>query len=234
MLECTRNYCSNAVYIFCSTNKVYGDTPNRLPLKEFTTRYEFDDMHFINGIDENMTIDKSLHSLFGAGKVSADCYTTEVGKYFGMNTVSFRMGCLTGIAAHGARLHNYLDYIVKCAVNDIEYRIEGYKGKQVRDVLDFSDLCEAFYEFYKRPRSGEIYNLGGAHQNSISIIETINYLEQAHNLKLTYAYNQVPRRGDHICWYTCNNKFKMHYPNWEIKKSVHQIIDEIVEKYKNE
>lgn len=234
LLECFRKYCPDAVFEFMSTNKVMGDACNRIPLKEFQTRYEYDDMHFINGIDENLTIDRSGHSLFGCSKASADLAVQEFGRYFGLKTVCFRGGCLSGRAHAGCQAHGFLDYICKCAVKQTKYYVNAYKLKQVRDNLDFSDLCEAFYEFYKNPRSGEVYNIGGSHENSISILEIIAYLEQKHNLKLEYEYLQEPRKFDHIVYYSCNNKFKMHYPNWEVKKSVHQIIDEIVEKYKNE
>ena len=228
LLESVLKCCPEVPFIYTSTNKVYGDTPNKLPLKEFSMRYEFDDEHFINGITESMSIDKSLHSIFGASKVAGDMLVQEYGKYFGMNTVCFRGGCLTGVAHAGAELHGALNYLVKCATTNKPYTIFGYRGKQVRDQLDFSDLCSAFYEFYLNPRKGEVYNIGGGHENSISILETIEYLDKKHNIKLNYSYDERPRKGDHICYYSCLNKFKMHYPNWVIKKSTHQIIDETV------
>lgn len=227
LLELTRKYCYEAPFIYTSTNKVYGDTPNKLPLKEYKTRYEFDDQHFINGIDETMSIDKSLHSIFGAGKAAGDLLVQEYGKYFKMNTVCFRAGCLTGAAHAGAKLHGALNYLIKCAVTNRPYTIIGYKGKQIRDNLDFSDLCEAFYKFYLNPRKGEVYNIGGGHKNSISILEAIDYLKNK-GYELNYSYDENPRKGDHICFYSCLNKFKMHYPSWTIKKSVHQIIDETI------
>ena len=234
LLECFHKHCQDAVFEYMSTNKVSGDMCNRIPLKEFPTRYEYDDRHFINGIDESISIDKSGHSLFGCSKASADLFVQEYGRYFKLKTVCFRGGCLSGIAHSGCKAHGFLDYICKCAVKQTKYYVNGYKMKQVRDNLDFSDLCEAFYAFYKSPRIAEVYCIGGGHENSVSIIEVINYLEQKHNLKLQYEYLQEPRKFDHCVYYSCNNKFKMHYPSWEIRKSVYQIIDEIVEKYKNE
>ena len=227
ILEMVRNYCPDSPFIFASTNKVYGDKPNMLSLIELEARYEYNDKHYLTGIDEQMSIDQSTHSVFGASKVAADIMVQEYGRYFNIPTVCFRAGCLTGSSHSGAELHGYLQYIVKCAYAKKHYNVYGYKGKQVRDQLDFSDLCSAFYEFYLNPRCGEVYNIGGGYKNSISILETIDYLHKQ-GLSLEYTKLENNRIGDHVVYYTNLSKFKNDYPKWKITKTVYNIIDNII------
>jgi len=217
LLELTRTYCPDAVFIFTSTNKVYGDTPNLLPLKELETRWEVDESHsyYESGIDENMTIDNSKHSLFGASKVAADILVQEYGKYFGMKTGIFRGGCLTGPNHAGAQLHGFLAYLMKCAITGNHYTILGYKGKQVRDNIHSWDLVNMFWHFYRNPRFGEVYNAGGGRFANCSMLEAIDLCEKISGNKLNYSYSDQNRSGDHI-WYISNlNKFKSHYPEWD-------------------
>jgi len=222
-----RQYCPDSPFIFSSTNKVYGDSPNYIPLRKEETRYEFDDDHYQTGIGEGQTIDQSTHSVFGASKVAADIMVQEYGKYFHMPTVCFRAGCLTGISHSGAELHGYLQYIVKCAVENKHYNIFGYEGRQVRDQIDFYDVASAAYAFSKNPRFGEVYNIGGGYENSISVLETINNLEER-GYKLDYEYRENARIGDHIVYYTDMSKFKNDFPEWKITKNVNNIIDEMI------
>ncbi len=228
LLESTRQYCPNAVFIFTSTNKVYGDTPNYLPLQELETRWEIDsNHHYTTGIDESMTIDNSKHSLFGASKVAADVLVQEYGRYFDMKTASFRGGCLTGPAHSGAKLHGFLAYLMKCTILSEAYTIYGYKGKQVRDNIHSYDLVNAFYHFYQNPRCGEVYNIGGSRHSNCSMLEAIQMCEEIAGKKLNYAYSDLNRSGDHI-WYISNvDKFKSHYPNWQYKYRIQDIISEI-------
>ena len=191
-----------------STNKVYGDTPNYLDLTETDTRYDFKDKKYLNGIDETMSIDSCMHSLFGASKVSADIYVQEYGKYFGMNTGVFRGGCLTGSRHAGVELHGFLSYIVKCATSEIPYTIFGYKGKQVRDQIHSLDVISAFEAFIENPRKGEVYNIGGGKDNAASVLEIIDILKTNHNLALRFTLSDENRAGDHICYYTDMKKFK--------------------------
>jgi CDP-paratose 2-epimerase len=228
LLESTRQYCPNAVFIFTSTNKVYGDTPNYLPLQELETRWEIDsNHHYTTGIDESMTIDNSKHSLFGASKVAADVLVQEYGRYFDMKTASFRGGCLTGPAHSGAKLHGFLAYLMKCTILSEAYTIYGYKGKQVRDNIHSYDLVNAFYHFYQNPRCGEVYNIGGSRHSNCSMLEAIQMCEEIASKKLNYDYSDLNRSGDHI-WYISNvDKFKSHYPNWQYKYRIQDIISEI-------
>jgi CDP-paratose 2-epimerase len=231
MLELTRRYCPHAVFIFTSTNKVYGDTPNRLPLTELETRWELAKDHpfYADGIDETMSIDSTTHSLFGASKAAADLIVQEYGHYFGMKTVCFRGGCLTGPASAGAPLHGFLSYLVKCAIQDIPYQILGYKGKQVRDNIHSYDLVQAFWEFYQAPRSGEVYNLGGGRASNCSILEAIPICEQLTKKKMNIQYVETSRKGDHIWWISDLGKFRSHYPSWKMKYNIETIISEIFE-----
>ena len=229
MLEALRKFSPGAVFIFTSTNKVYGDTPNRLPLIENDQRFEISAGHkYYQGIDETMSIDNSLHSVFGASKVAADIMTQEYGKYFHLKTGVFRCGCLTGPAHSGAELHGFLSYLVKCAVTKRKYKIYGYKGKQVRDNIHSSDLVNAFDHYFKDPRCGEVYNIGGGRVSSVSILETIELCEKLTGEKFNYEYIDTNRVGDHIWWISDTTKFKTDYPSWNCKYCVEDIIKEII------
>jgi CDP-paratose 2-epimerase len=230
MLECTRKYCPDAAFVFCSTNKVYGDAPNRLSLVEGETRYESDDLYFKDGIDESLDIDQSMHSLFGCSKLAADVLVQEYGRYFGMQTVCFRGGCLTGPAHAGAKLHGFLSYLVKCAVSGQTYQIIGHKGKQVRDNLHAEDLVAAFWEYCRSPRPGEVYNIGGGRERSCSVIEAIRLVERISGTRLKTDYTAKGRRGDHIWWITDTRKFERDYPAWKQKRTLEQTIEELVTK----
>lgn len=230
LLELCRRYCQDASFIFTSTNKVYGDRPNSLPLVELETRWEIDpkNKQFQNGIDEQMSIDNSKHSLFGASKVAADILVQEYGKYFGMNTVSFRGGCLTGPAHSGAELHGFLAYLVKCTLTKKPYTIFGYKGKQVRDNIHSFDLINAFWEYYQNPRKGEVYNIGGSRQSNTSILEAIESIAKISGSKLDFRISTEARVGDHIWYISDVAKFKDHYPKWDYKYNAHDILLEII------
>jgi CDP-paratose 2-epimerase len=229
MLEVTRLNAPDAVFIFTSTNKVYGDTPNYLPLVELETRWEIQERHpyFRDGIDEKMTIDNSKHSIFGASKVAADVMTQEYGKYFGMKTAVFRGGCLTGPNHSGAELHGFLAYLVKCAVIGSPYTIFGYKGKQVRDNIHSLDLVNMFWNFYQNPRPGEVYNAGGSRFSNCSMIEAINLCEQMTGKKMNVTYKEENRIGDHIWYISDVKKFKSHYPEWNYQYTLKDIIEQI-------
>lgn len=230
LLEATRQFCPNAVFIFTSTNKVYGDTPNFLPLQELETRWEIEPTHaFFPGIDESMSIDQSKHSLFGASKVAADVLVQEYGRYFGMKTASFRGGCLTGPAHSGAKLHGFLAYLMKCTITGEQYTIFGYKGKQVRDNIHSYDLVNAFYHFYQNPRSGEVYNIGGSRHSNCSMLEAIGICEELSGKKLDYTYTDDNRSGDHIWYISDVRKFQKHYPDWKYKYSLQNILEDIYE-----
>ena len=229
LLELTRLHCNKAVFIFTSTNKVYGDTPNRLPLVELETRWELDSNHkyFEEGIDENMTIDNSKHSVFGASKVAADVMVQEYGKYFEMYTGVFRGGCLTGPNHSGAELHGFLSYLMKCAITRQEYTIYGYKGKQVRDNIHSYDLVNMFWSFYKNPRKGETYNAGGGRGSNCSMLEGIKMSERITGNKFNFKYSDDNRIGDHIWYISDLRKFRTHYPEWELKYGMEDILNEI-------
>ena len=231
MLEMCRLYSPAAVFIFTSTNKVYGDTPNYLPLRELESRWEIDENHpyYKNGIDENMTIDQSKHSLFGASKVAADILVQEYGKYFGMHTGIFRGGCLTGPNHSGARLHGFLSYLMKCAVTGEHYTIFGYKGKQVRDNIHSYDFVNMFWHFYNEPRIGEVYNAGGGRHSNCSMLEAIAICEKITGNKMNYSYTEDNRIGDHIWWISDLTKFKTHYPGWNKEYGIEDILLEIQE-----
>ncbi len=231
MLEFTRRNCPKAAFIFTSTNKVYGDTPNDLPLIELENRWEVDESHhyFKEGIDEKMSIDNSKHSIFGASKVAADIMVQEYGKYFGMNTVAFRGGCLTGPTHKGAELHGFLAYLIKCAISGKHYTIFGHKGKQVRDNIHSVDLINAFWEYYKNPRPGEVYNIGGSRHSNISMIEAIQQIENIAGYKLNYTLSDEARSGDHI-WYVSDiGKFKSHYPDFSYQYDIDRILKEMLQ-----
>jgi CDP-paratose 2-epimerase len=228
LLEAARKFSPEAPFIFTSTNKVYGDTPNRLPLRELSTRWEIEPGHeYEPGISETMSIDYSKHSLFGASKAAADLLVQEYGRYFGLPTVSFRGGCLTGPAHAGTELHGFLSYLMICTVSGRPYRVFGYKGKQVRDNIHSFDLVEAFAEFIRAPRSGEVYNIGGSRYSNCSMLEAIDLCEQTSGRKLTWSYEETNRIGDHTWWISDVRKFQKHYPAWKFRYSLQEIVEEI-------
>lgn len=230
LLEACRMSAPDAVFIFTSTNKVYGDTPNHLPLEESETRWEIARNHkFHIGISESMSIDHCLHSLFGASKVAADVLVQEFGRYFGMKTVSFRGGCLTGPNHSGTQLHGFLAYLMKCTVTGTPYTVFGYNGKQVRDNIHSFDLIQAFDAFFESPRCGEVYNIGGSRFSHCSMREAISMCEAIAGRPLEHSYEEANRTGDHI-WYVSDvSKFQSHYPDWKLTKNVHDILSEIYE-----
>ncbi len=229
VLEACRQHCPEAVFIFTSTNKVYGDTPNHLPLVELDLRYEVapDHPYAARGIDETMSIDQNLHSLFGASKVAADVLTQEYGRYFGMKTACFRGGCLTGPAHSGAELHGFLAYLMKCAVQRRPYRVYGYKGKQVRDNIHSFDLVNAFYHFFQNPRSGEVYNMGGSRHSNCSMLEAVAKCEELSGNKMITQYVETNRIGDHIWWISDVSRFQAHYPQWRYTRNIDDILKDI-------
>jgi len=231
LLEATRKYCPNAVFIFTSTNKVYGDAPNYLPLVEEESRWEVNASHpyFSFGIDEGMSIDQTKHSLFGASKVAADILVQEYGKYFNMNTGVFRGGCLTGPGHSGTALHGFLAYLMKCAISGEEYTIFGYSGKQVRDNIHSFDLVNMFYHFYKNPRRGEVYNAGGSRHSNCSMLEAITRCEKITGKKMNFKYAKENRIGDHIWYISDIRKFQNHYPEWQYQYGLDDILNQIYE-----
>ena len=232
LLEKTRKHCPKATFIFTSTNKVYGDTPNGLPLIELEKRWEIDKSHpyYLNGINEEMSIDQTKHSLFGASKVAADILVQEYGKYFGMNTGIFRGGCLTGPNHSGTQLHGFLSYLMKCAITSELYTIFGYKGKQVRDNIHAFDLVNMFWHFHQNPRPGEVYNAGGGRHSNCSMTEAIEICENITGKKMNYKYSETNRIGDHIWWISDVSKFKNHYPNWSFQYNINDILLQIYKK----
>ena len=235
MLEMTRLFCPEAVFIFTSTNKVYGDTPNYLPLLELDKRWEIDENHayFLNGIDEQMSIDHTKHSVFGASKVAADIMVQEYGKYFGIKTGVFRGGCLTGPNHSGAQLHGFLAYLMKCAISKDHYTIFGYKGKQVRDNIHSYDLVNMFWHFYEKPKAGEVYNAGGGRHANCSMIEAIDLCEEITGNTMNYSYSETNRIGDHIWYISDLSKFKSHYPEWNWKYDLKGTLTEMYDGIKS-
>jgi CDP-paratose 2-epimerase len=231
MLEMTRIYCSDAVFIFTSTNKVYGDNPNFLPLVEKETRWEIDTKHefYKNGIPETFSIDHTKHSLFGASKVAADILVQEYGRYFGMKTGVFRGGCLTGPNHSGTKLHGFLSYLMKCAITGDHYTVFGYKGKQVRDNIHSWDLVNMFWYYYQNPKMGEVYNAGGGRHSNCSMAEAIEKAELITGKKMNYTYSDENRVGDHIWWISDLSKFKTDYPAWNWKYNIDDILTQIFE-----
>jgi CDP-paratose 2-epimerase len=230
LLEATRRFAPKTAFIFTSTNKVYGDTPNLLPLQELETRWEIEPGHrYEIGIDESMSIDSSKHSLFGASKVAADILVQEYGHYFNMKTASFRGGCLTGPSHSGTQLHGFLAYLMQCTISGSPYTVFGYKGKQVRDNIHSYDLVNAFYHFYKNPRMGEVYNMGGSRHSNCSMQEAIAMCEDIAGRKLKYSYTDNNRSGDHIWYISDVRKFQSHYPEWKYKYDMHTILQDIFE-----
>jgi CDP-paratose 2-epimerase len=231
LLEAVRQYNKDCIFIHMSTNKVYGDKPNTLNLVELETRYDYVDLDYKEGINENFSIDQSKHSLFGASKVAADILVQEYGRYFGIPSCILRGGCLTGENHSGVELHGFLNYLVKCNTNKIKYNIFGYKGKQVRDNIHSSDVVQFMDLFIENPRIAEVYNIGGGKENSCSILEAFNLSEQISGNKMIYDYVDENRIGDHICYYSDLSKMKIHYPKFGITKDLNYIIENI---YKNE
>jgi CDP-paratose 2-epimerase len=228
LLEAARHYCSDSPFVFMSTNKVYGDRPNTIALRELPERWDFGDPAFEHGIPETMSIDQSSHSLFGASKVAADVLVQEYGRYFGMPTCCLRAGCVTGPHHAGVELHGFLSYLVKCNIEGREYKIFGYKGKQVRDNIHAEDVARFIHAFREHPRSGEVYNIGGGKANACSILEAFALAESFTGRAQVSTYVDEARRGDHICYYSDLRKAKAHYPGWEITKSLQQTVREIV------
>jgi CDP-paratose 2-epimerase len=228
LLEAARAHCPEAPFIFTSTNKVYGDTPNTLPFVELEKRWEIAPGHrFEAGIDETMSIDQTKHSLFGASKVAADVLVQEYGRYFGLRTACFRGGCFTGPAQAGMELHGFLAYLMKCTAAGRPYRVYGYKGKQVRDNLHSHDLAEAFWQFFQAPRSGEVYNIGGGRHSHCSMLEAVDLCEQISGRQLDWTYVDGHRTGDHLWWISDIRKFQSHYPAWKPQHGIREILPEI-------
>jgi CDP-paratose 2-epimerase len=228
LLEAARQVCPESPFVHMSTNKVYGDAPNLIPLRELDTRWDYADPAYANGIPESFTIDQSKHSLFGASKVAADVMVQEYGRYFDMPTCCLRGGCLTGPNHSGVELHGFLSYLVKCNLEGRQYTVFGYKGKQVRDNIHSLDVARFMAAFISAPRSGEVYNLGGGKDNSCSILEAFTITESFTGRPQVYTYSDQNRAGDHICDYSDLAKMRAHYPSWDITKSLTTTIEEIV------
>lgn len=228
MLEMTRLYAPKAVFLHMSTNKVYGDVPNEIPLIEQSKRWDYARPENYHGIDESCRIDRTTHSLFGASKVAGDVVAQEYGRYFGIKVGIFRGGCLTGPSHSGVELHGFLSYLVKVAVQGKSYTIFGYKGKQVRDNIHSKDVIRAFEAFAQNPKPGEVYNLGGGRANSVSVLEAIDLIEQVANTRIRYTYDERNRIGDHICYISDLTKLKTHFPTWDISVSITEMIEEMV------
>jgi CDP-paratose 2-epimerase len=227
LLEAARRECPDTVFIHMSTNKVYGDAPNRLQLTELETRYDYADPRYAGGIAEDFPIDQSLHSLFGASKAAADLMAQEYGRYFGMKVGIFRGGCLTGPRHSGVELHGFLSYLVRVACTGQPYTVFGYQGKQVRDQIHSADVIAAFDAFYRHPRCGEVYNLGGGRANSASVLECIDLIEQITGARIAWTYRDEARRGDHICYISDLTKLTHHLPGWSITRTIPDMIGEM-------
>jgi CDP-paratose 2-epimerase len=231
LLEATRQFTPDSVFVFTSTNKVYGDAPNHLELQELETRYDFAQPEFQNGIPETLSIDHCVHSLFGVSKVAADLLVQEYGKNFGLKTTSIRGGCLTGPNHAGVELHGFLSYLIKACLNDIPYTIFGYKGKQVRDNIHSLDVAKCVHEIIKKPTCGEAFNIGGGKENACSMMEAIAMIEKISGKQMNTSYSEQNRTGDHICYYSDLSKLKKFYPDWKITKSLEDIFQEIYESF---
>ena len=231
LLEAARRTCLESPFVHMSTNKVYGDAPNYLPLVELESRWEYGDKMYHNGITEKFTIDQSKHSVFGASKVAADIMVQEYGRYFNMPTCVLRGGCLTGPNHSGVELHGFLSYLIKVNVTGGLYKIYGYKGKQVRDNIHSYDVVRFMEEFFKDPCQGEVYNIGGGRNNSCSILEAFRLAESATGKRMNYEYLERSREGDHICYISDLSKMKSHYPAWDITKDLVQVFEEIVKSW---
>lgn len=228
LLEATRQFCSDAVFIHMSTNKVYGDSPNEIPRVELEKRYDYANAEDFHGVAETCRIDRTLHSLFGASKTAADVVAQEYGRYFGMKVGVFRGGCLTGPSHSGVELHGFLSYLVKVALTGGTYKVFGYQGKQVRDNIHSYDVIQAFEAFRQSPRPGEVYNLGGGRENSVSVLEAFDWVESISGRKMDWVYVDQNRIGDHICYISDLRKMKAHFPNWTITRSLSNIFEEMV------
>jgi CDP-paratose 2-epimerase len=228
LLEATRRHCPEAVFLLMSTNKVYGDAPNRKPLVELPSRYDYADPADAEGINETCTIDQSLHSLFGASKAAADLVAQEYGRYFGLRVGIFRGGCLTGPNHSGVEMHGFLSYLVKVALSGKTYTVYGYRGKQVRDNIHSHDVVRAMEAFARNPRPGEVYNLGGGRANSVSLLEAMELVRSLTGREVRWVYQEEPRRGDHICYISDLRKFRDHFPGWQLTYSLEAILEEIV------
>lgn len=229
LLEATRQFCPEMPFVHMSTNKVYGDRPNTIALKELDTRWDYDDATYEHGIPETFSIDQSKHSLFGASKVAADVMVQEYGRYFNLPTCALRGGCLTGPKHTGVELHGFLSYLVKCNLEEKEYKIFGYKGKQVRDNIHSLDVARFIQAFIEQPRVGEVYNIGGGKANTCSILEAFSLAEKYSGKAMKYAYLDENRSGDHICYYSDLRKMRMHYPQWDISVSLDETVRQIME-----
>jgi CDP-paratose 2-epimerase len=232
MLEGARRSCPESPFVHMSTNKVYGDRPNTIPLKKLETRWDYADPAFQYGIPESLSIDQSMHSLFGASKAASDLLVQEYGRYFNMPTCCLRGGCLTGPNHSGVELHGFLSYLVKCNLEARQYNVYGYEGKQVRDNIHSEDVARFIYEFYQAPRPAEVYNLGGGKENSCSILEAFRMVEDCTGLKQIYTYIDQSRAGDHICYYSDLRKAKAHYPQWALTRSLAHIFEDIVRSWR--
>jgi len=228
LLEAARRHAPDAAFVLMSTNKVYGDAPNQIPLREAETRWEYMDERYRHGIAEDFPIDRSLHSLFGASKVAADVLTQEYGRYFGMPTVCLRGGCLTGPSHSGVELHGFLSYLVKVVMSGGAYTVYGYKGKQVRDQIHSFDVVRAMEEFVAAPRSGEVYNIGGGLESNASVLESLALIQELSGRPAKWQYSEANRRGDHICYISDIRKLKEHYPAWGITRVMRDIVTEMV------
>jgi CDP-paratose 2-epimerase len=228
LLEATRQHCPEAVFIFMSTNKVYGDAPNEIPLKELETRWDYARPEDFQGVSEECRIDRTMHSIFGASKVAADIMAQEYGRYYGLKVGVFRGGCLTGEHHSGVQLHGFLSYLVKVAGAGGAYTVFGYKGKQVRDQIHSADVVAAFLEFAANPRPGEVYNLGGGRENSASILECFTKIEALTGRPVKWKYDETARKGDHICYLSDLGKFRRHYPGWKLNWSLDRILERMV------
>ena len=228
LLEATRRHAADAVFVHMSTNKVYGDRPNTIRLKELSTRWDYDDPAFEDGIPEDFSIDQSKHSLFGASKVAADAMVQEYGRYFGLKTCCLRAGCMTGPNHSGVELHGFLSYLIRCNLEGRTYKIFGYKGKQVRDNIHSHDVARFIEAFWRNPRCGEVYNLGGGRANSVSILEAFDRVAAVSRRRMIYDYVEKNREGDHICYISDLRKTRSHYPDWGITKTLDDTFEEIV------
>jgi CDP-paratose 2-epimerase len=233
LLEAVRQHAPECVFAYMSTNKVYGDRPNTIDLKELPTRWDYADSNYANGITEEMSIDQSKHSIFGASKVAADVMVQEYGRYFNIRSCCLRGGCLTGPNHSGVELHGFLSYLIKCNLTGKKYNVYGYKGKQVRDNIHSLDVARFIHEFWKSPRVAEVYNIGGGRENSCSILEAFDRAAELSGKKMQYDYVDQNRQGDHICYISDLSKMKRHYPAWSITQSLDEIFRQIVENWRN-
>lgn len=233
LLEATRRYSTKVPFVHLSTNKVYGDAPNEIEMVELATRWDYADTSYANGIPETFRIDQTKHSLFGSSKVSADISVQEYGRYFNMPTACLRGGCLTGPNHTGVELHGFLSYLIKCNLEEKEYTVFGYKGKQVRDNIHSYDVARFIEEFINQPRIGEVYNIGGGKNNTCSILEAFGLITSFSGKPMKYKYSETNRIGDHICYYSDLTKMKQHYPSWDITKSLKDTVGEIYNSWIN-